>query len=96
MSKDDIPNANRSQQHLANDRTFLAWIRTMCSTCWAWIHHRKVQFLYGRALTDNSKQPRFVATSYNNKTAIFFIFVNISYFRLNLHHRSSLFLIVAC
>ena len=28
MSKDDKPNADRSQQHLANERTFLAWIRT--------------------------------------------------------------------
>ncbi len=28
MSKDDKPNADHSQQHLANERTFLAWIRT--------------------------------------------------------------------
>jgi len=28
MSKDDKPNADRSQQHLANERTFLSWIRT--------------------------------------------------------------------
>src|SRR5918997_5335070 len=28
MSKDDKPNPDRSQQHLANERTFLAWIRT--------------------------------------------------------------------
>ena len=28
MSKSDNPNADRSQQHLANERTFLAWIRT--------------------------------------------------------------------
>ncbi len=28
MAKDDKPNADRSQQHLANERTFLEWIRT--------------------------------------------------------------------
>src|ERR671921_1495880 len=28
MSKDDKPNADRSQQHLANERTFLSWVRT--------------------------------------------------------------------
>ncbi|MEJ7642294.1 MAG: DUF202 domain-containing protein [Candidatus Nitrosocosmicus sp.] len=28
MSKDDKPIADRSQQHLANERTFLSWIRT--------------------------------------------------------------------
>ena len=28
MSKDDKPNTDRSQQHLANERTFLSWVRT--------------------------------------------------------------------
>ena len=28
MSKDDKPNADHSQQHLANERTFLSWVRT--------------------------------------------------------------------
>ncbi len=31
MSDDEKPNDDRSQQYLANERTFLAWIRTCIS-----------------------------------------------------------------